>query len=209
VPGMTPLLLLGGGGHCRACIDVIESEAKCSIAGIVQPLSDGHDAVLGYPVLGTDSDLADLLVKTHSALITIGQIKSPSTRIRLFDLLKSLAAQLPVVQSPTACCSRHATLGEGTILMHASLVNAKAYIGANCIINSQAVIEHDVEIEDHCHIATGARVNGGVLIGRGSFIGSGAILREGIEIGAGAVVGAGQLVLKDVPAGTILRAKRD
>jgi hypothetical protein len=40
------ILLLGGGGHCRACVDVIEAEAKYQIVGIVQPPSDGQDAVL-------------------------------------------------------------------------------------------------------------------------------------------------------------------
>ena len=29
------LVLIGGGGHCRACIDVIERENKYQIAGIV------------------------------------------------------------------------------------------------------------------------------------------------------------------------------
>ena len=205
---MTPLLLLGGGGHCRACIDVIEAEAKYQIAGIVQPLAQGG-AVLGYPVLGSDDDVSMLLAETPNALITVGQIKSPETRMCLFDLLKSHGAILPVIQSPTAYCSRHASLGEGSILMHGSLVNANARIGANCIINSLALVEHDVEIADNCHISTGARVNGGVRIGQGCFIGSGAILREGIEIGAGAVIGAGQVVLKDVPAGTTLGVQRD
>ncbi|MBI4309254.1 MAG: acetyltransferase, partial [Candidatus Omnitrophica bacterium] len=29
------LILIGGGGHCKSCIDVIESENKFKIAGIV------------------------------------------------------------------------------------------------------------------------------------------------------------------------------
>ena len=43
---MNELLLVGGGGHCHACIDVIETEGKHRIAGIVQPPSDGQDAVI-------------------------------------------------------------------------------------------------------------------------------------------------------------------
>ncbi|MBK1621602.1 acetyltransferase [Lamprobacter modestohalophilus] len=205
---MTPLLLLGGGGHCRACIDVIEAEARYQIVGIVQPPTEGTEAVLGYPILGSDDDLPALLAKTPNALVTVGQIKSPGTRRRLFNLLKHHGAKLPVIQSPTAYCSRHATLGEGSLLMHACLINANARIGANCIINSQALIEHDAEIGDHCHIATGARVNGGVLIGEGTFIGSGAILKQGISIGAGAIIGAGQVALTGLPAETTLRSSQ-
>lgn len=207
--GVSALFLVGGGGHCRACIDVIETAASHSIAGIVQPVSAGREPVLGYPVLGSDEDLPALLETTPQALVTVGQIKRPDTRIRLFDLLKSHGAQLPIIKSPNAYCSRYAVIGEGSVLMHGSLINANARIGVNCIINSQALIEHDADIADHCHISTGARVNGGVRIGKGSFIGSGAILKEGIEIGDGVVIGAGQVVLRNIPAGTMLSGRRD
>lgn len=195
---MKPLLLIGGGGHCRACIDVIETAGGYAIAGVIQPKSAGQAPILGYPVLGDDEALPDLLRRTPYALITVGQIKSPETRVRLYHLLKTHGAELPVIQAPTAHCSRYATLGEGSILLHGSLVNANTCIGANCIINSQALVEHDARIGDHCHIATGARVNGGVTVGTGSFIGSGAILREGITIGEHTIIGAGQVVLRDL-----------
>ncbi len=29
------IILIGGGGHCKACIDVIEQENKYTIAGII------------------------------------------------------------------------------------------------------------------------------------------------------------------------------
>ena len=196
---MTPLLLIGGGGHCHACIDVIETAGGYAITGVIQPKSAGQAPVQGYPILGDDEALPDLLRRTSNALITVGQINSPDTRVRLYHLLKTHGAELPVIQSPTAYCSRHATVGEGSILLHGSLVNANARIGANCIINTQALVEHDARIGDHCHIATGARVNGGATVGTGSFIGSGAILREGITIGECTVIGAGQVILRDLP----------
>jgi len=199
------LLLIGGGGHCRACIDVIEAQAEYRIAGIVQPSADGQESVLGYPVLGDDDALPALLDNHSAAFVSVGQIKSSQTRMRLFDALKTHGADLPVIKSPNAYCSPRATLGEGTILMHGSLVNANARIGPNCIINSQALVEHDAEIAAHCHISTGARVNGGVRIGAGCFIGSGAIIKQGIAVGEGAVIGAGQIVLRDVPAGKVVR----
>lgn len=202
---MKRLLLLGGGGHCRACIDVIEATRQFHIAGVVQPLSDGRGHVLGYPVLGSDDDVRQLLKQTPQALVTVGQIKSPKIRIHLFELLKSCNAELPVIASPNAYQSRHAFIGEGSILMHGSVTNANAKVGANCIINSLALIEHDAVIGNHCHIATGARVNGGVRIGEGCFIGSGAILKEGIEIGVHSIIGAGQVITKNVPVGTVLR----
>jgi len=201
---MTPLLLVGGGGHCRSCIDVIESERRFRVAGIVDAIKCGTE-ILGYPVLGSDADLGRLLADCPEALVTVGQIKSPGTRRRLFAMLKDLGARLPVVVSPGAHVSRHARIGEGTIIMHGAVVNAAAAIGANCIVNSMALVEHDATIGEHCHVATGALVNGGVVIGAGTFVGSGAVIREGARIGAGVIIGAGVVVLNDVADGAIVR----
>lgn len=195
---MKPLLLLGGGGHCHSAIDVIEAEAQYRIVGVVLPPGDDSRPVLGYSIVGSDNDLLALLAETPRALVTVGQVKSPASRMRLFDWLKDHTAETPVVISPRAYCSRRAIIGEGSILMHDSLINANARVGVNCIVNSQALIEHDAEIGDHCHISTGARVNGGARVGSGCFIGSGAVLKEGIGIGDGAIIGAGQVVLRDV-----------
>lgn len=74
---MKEILLVGGGGHCRSCIDVIEAEKKFKIAGIVDVKEKLHQNVLGYEVIGTDEEILDLIKKFNSCLITIGQIKSP------------------------------------------------------------------------------------------------------------------------------------
>lgn len=203
---MISLLLVGGGGHCRSCIDVIEAQGRYAVAGIVQPRDEGQAPVLGYPILGADEDLPALLVQHPNALITVGQIKTPDVRIRLFAQLKQLRATLPVIVSPIAHVSRHADIDEGTIVMHGAIVNAGVRVGRNVILNSQALIEHDAVIEPHCHISTGARINGGSRVGTGAFVGSGAILREGVVIGSNSVIGAGQLVLRNLPPNSILRS---
>ena len=202
---MNSLILVGGGGHCRSCIDVIEAEDRYTIRGVVQPVDGDSSTVIGYPIIGSDTDLPDLIDKDSQVLIAVGQIKTPAIRIRLFKILKSLNASLVKVVSPKAYFSAHARLGEGCIVMHGAVINAGATIAENCIINSQALVEHDTIIEAHCHVSTGALINGGVIIRKGCFIGSGSVLREGIEIGADSVIGAGQIVMNDVPEGTVLR----
>ena len=199
---MKPLLLVGGGGHARACLDVIETEGNFEIQGIVERIGGEQAPVLGYPVIGSDADLAALLSATPSVLITVGQVKSPDARVALYELLLRLGAEFPCIVSPTSYVSKHSTIGEGTIVMHRAIINATASVGSNCIINSQALVEHEAVIGDHCHISTGAKVNGDVNIGSGAFIGIGAILREGVLIGANCVVGAGAIVLHDLPEKT-------
>jgi len=177
------IILIGGGGHCRSCIDVIEQEGRFEIAGIVErPSHPETGYVLGYPILGTDDDLSDLKEKYDYALVTVGQIKTEKPRMRLYELLKKLKFSLPIIVSSMAYVSRHASIGEGTIVMHQALVNAGAKIGTNCIINTKALVEHDAVVEDHCHIATGAILNGGAIIGSGSFFGSAAVSKENVSI---------------------------
>ncbi len=193
------LLLIGAGGHCRACIGVIEQEDRFKIAGIVDKNRDKAD-VLGYPVVGTDDDLLRLRENCRHALVAVGQITSPNVRIRLYQRLRELGFELPTIISPLAHVSRHARVGQGSIIMHQALVNAGAVVGENCIINTRALVEHLVEhdavIEDHCHIATGAIINGGAAVGQGSFVGSNAVVLQNVVIGSGCVVGADARVLR-------------
>lgn len=185
------LILIGAGGHARACIDVIEQQGKYQIAGLVGMPEEMRSEHFGYVILATDDDLP-ALAKTHQyALITVGAIHMPDHRIRLYKLATGLGLQCPVIISPSSHVSRYATIGAGTIVMHGAIVNAGAAVGCNCIINSQSVIEHDAAVADHCHISTGAILNGGVRIGTGSFVGSGSVVKEGVAIGQRSVVGMG------------------
>ena len=166
---MKEIILIGGGGHCKSVIDVIEQEGKFQIIGIVDKPELLGVKVLGYPVIGNDSDLADLSKKYRYALVTVGQIKSSSLRVKLFKLAVKIGLTMPNVISPRAYVSKHAMIGQGTVIMHDALVNANAKIGENCIINSKALIEHDAIIEDFCHIATNAVINGAAIVRQGSF----------------------------------------
>lgn len=186
------LILIGAGGHCKSCIDVIEQENKFIIAGIVD-INTSISELLGYPLLGHDRDLAKLKITYDYALITVGQIKSPEIRIRLVGYAKSLGFKSPAIISPRAYVSKHAKLGNGTIVMHDALINAGAKVGDNCIINTKSLIEHDAVIENNCHISTGAIINGGAIVKQGSFVGSNAITKESIKTNEKDFIKAGSL----------------
>lgn len=188
------LILIGAGGHAHACIDVIEQHDQFNIAGLVGTPGEMHSRHLGYPVIATDGDLQHLVKEYQYAFITVGQILSPSSRIRLYQQATELGFIFPVIIAPTAHVSRHASIGVGTIVMHGAIVNAAAKVGNNCIINTCALIEHDATVEDNCHISTGAILNGRVKVGEGSFVGSGSTIKDGVSIGKYCVVGMGSSV---------------
>jgi sugar O-acyltransferase (sialic acid O-acetyltransferase NeuD family) len=183
---------------------VIERQAVYAIVGLVGGAGEVGTTTLGYPVLGADPDLSAIVAKYGRALVAVGQIKTPEPRMRIFARLVSLGCELPVIVSPNACVSRHATLGAGTIVMHGAVVNARASVGRNCILNTRSVVEHDSRIADHCHVATGAIVNGAASIGEGTFVGSQSCIRQEIKVGAHCVIGMGQRVLADCTDGRTL-----
>ena len=186
------ILLIGGGGHCKSVIDVIEQEDKYQIAGIVDKKELIGTDILGYKVIACDDDLERLFKDYKYAIVTLGQIKSNVIRVRLFNRLKEIGYKLPVIISPLAYVSQHSLIEEGTVIMHNALVNAGVKIGKNSIINTKALIEHDSTIEDNCHISTAAVINGGVTLKENTFFGSNSTSKEYIEINK--FVKAGSLI---------------
>lgn len=199
------LLLVGAGGHARSCIEVIES-AGLRIFGLIDRDARmlGCD-VLGYPVLGSDTELLKFAKESSGGLIAVGQIGRPKIRVDLYEMLVTNGIDPTSIFASTAHVARHASVGKGTVVMHQAVINSGARVGVNCIVNTGAIVEHDVEIGDHCHVAIGAIVGGGARIGAGSFLGAGAIISHGVSIGPRSIIGTGCAVATDCPAETFMK----
>ena len=193
---MKPLMLIGGGGHCRSVIEAAAS-AGLEIRGILDTADKVGENILGYPVLGTDTDIP-AMADQADFIVTVGHIKDSSVRKKLAGMVKLAGGTLGTVVASTAHVSRHARIGAGTVVLHGAIVNAGAVVGENNIINTLANIEHDAETGDFCHISTGAMVNGGCRIGQDVFLGSQSVLLNGTDIPDGCVVAAGSFVRKSI-----------
>ncbi len=196
---MDKLILIGGGGHCAACLDVLKQEKRFAVAAVVDRPEKLGETVCGLAITATDDDLPELIGLHKNVLISIGQIKTAEPRQRAYDHACALGAELPAIISPFSIVSDCAELGAGTIIMHQALLNSRVRIGQNTIINTRALIEHDSIVGNHCHISTAAVLNGGCRVDDGCFVGSSAVLREGVRLGSGCVIGCGAVVLADVP----------
>ncbi len=192
-----PLILIGGGGHCKSVIEVAES-AGYEIKGILDmPDEVGKEVLPGHKVIGTDDEIPQY-VEECDFIITVGFIKNPALRIKLYNKVKAAGGRLATIIASTAHVSKYAELGEGTVIMHHAFVNAGAKIGDNCIINTFVNIEHDAEVGNQCHISTGTMVNGECKIGENCFIGSQSVCANCIEIASDIIVGAGSVVRKSI-----------
>lgn len=190
------IILIGGGGHCKSVIDVAES-AGYHIMGILEKPEEVGRQVFDYKVIGVDDDIP-LYADKAEFVITVGFIKNPALRIKLYNKVLEAGGKLATLVASTAYVSKYAALGRGTVVMHKAFINAGAVVGDNSIINTLANIEHDACIGNQCHISTGAMVNGDCRVGNNVFVGSQSVLSNGIGICDDVIVGGGSFVRKSI-----------
>ncbi len=192
------IILIGGGGHCKSVIDVIETEDKFKIVGVVDLPEKLGQRILNYKIIANDNEIKDLIKKFKYFLITVGYLKTPTLRIKLFNIVKKNQGEFPVIISQNAYVSEYAKIGEGTVIMHHAIVNTDSKIGKNCIINNKALIEHDCKIGNNCHISTNTIINGGVVVNDNCFIGSSSVTKQYLKIASNTIIGAGSVVTKNI-----------
>ncbi|WP_295234471.1 acetyltransferase [Sediminibacterium sp.] len=197
------IILVGGGGHAKACIDVIESCKNYNILGYLD-LKSSLDVEYNYiKYLGKDENAINLIDKA-SFIICVGQLDNGSKRENIFNTLVKLGAKFVTIISPNAYVSKRAIIGDGSIIMHGVIIQAGVKIGMNCIVNDKALVEHDSTVGNHCHLSTSCIVNGSVTIRDNVFIGSGANLKNGLIIESNSIIGMGSIVLKNVDSKSIM-----
>lgn len=190
------LILIGGGGHCKSVVEAAES-AGFQILGVLDMPEDVGKEILSTKVIGTDDEIPSYVDKAEF-VITLGFIKNPATRIKLYNRVKEAGGKLATIIASTAHVSKYAEIGEGTVVMHQAFVNAGAKIGNNVILNTFSNVEHDAVIGDQCHISTGVMVNGDCKVGNNVFVGSQSVLANGITIDDDIIIGAGSFVRKSL-----------
>ncbi|WP_324260771.1 acetyltransferase [Altererythrobacter sp. H2] len=182
------LAIYGAGGYALQMLDTVETllangRQACFVS------DNGPDELCGVPVL-------------RPAAVPEGA--SYCIAIAGSDTRKRIASGLPrfsTLVSPTAIISDHATIGEGSIIAHNTIIEAKARIGRHFHANIYSYVAHECTIGDFVTFAPRVNCNGNVTIGDGVYIGTGAMIKQGVTIGEGAVIGMGAVVTKDVPAG--------
>ena len=197
---MEKIVLLGGGGHAKVIIDLINACGNYEIAGIVDAKLAVGVSVSGGTVLGDDGILSKLYASgIKNTCIAVGSIKDNSVRKALYEKVKNAGFLVPALIHPSAVISGKSHIREGAQIMAGAIVQTDSSIGENTIVNTGAIVEHDCAVGSHVHICPGATLSGWCLIGEGAFIGAGATVLQGTKIGSNAVVAAGAVVIADVP----------
>ena len=202
---MRELVIVGGGGHGRETLDIVEAinavEPTWAFAGFVddgEVIADRlerRDASL----LGTTKILADT---DPRYVIGIG---SPAVRAKLDEQLTAWGRTAATLIHPAATVASDNRISDGVLLAAGARVTTNVTLGRHVHLNVNAVVSHDCVVGDYTTLSPGALVNGDVRLAEGVFLGTGAIITPGITIGDHAVIGAGAVVVRDVPPGVTVR----
>lgn len=190
------LILVGGGGHCKSVIEAAES-AGYQILGVLDLPEEVGKEVLSTKVIGTDDDILAYVDKAEF-VITVGFIKNPAIRIKLYNKIKEAGGKLATVIASTAYVSKYAEIGEGTVVLHQAFVNAGAKVGKNVILNTMTDVDHDAVIGDFTHLSAGVLVAGEAKVGDRCFCGIGSTIQHTRTVTSDVILGAGTLVVKDI-----------
>jgi acetyltransferase-like isoleucine patch superfamily enzyme len=124
-----------------------------------------------------------------------------------------------VIVGDQACVRERVTLGDDVVVGRGSLIENDTTVGALTKIQADAYITAYSTLEEQVFVAprvvtTNDNYMGrterrhalikGPTIRRGARVGGGAILCPGVEIGEEAFIGAGAVVVRDVPARTVV-----
>lgn len=193
------LLILGAGTFAVEVLEAAEQSGR-RVAGFV--VSDAsfrtEHTREGLPVF-----LVDELPGAIDEVVCIAGIVS-TRRSRLIDELTRRGYRFTSVIHPAAIVSRRASIADGAFISAGVIVAANTRVGAHVVLNRGANVAHDVQLGEMATVGPGAVIAGGVEIGPRAWIGVGAVIRDHTSIGAGAVVAAGALVVKPVPAHTLV-----
>ncbi|MBT1247038.1 MULTISPECIES: acetyltransferase [unclassified Thermosipho (in: thermotogales)] len=194
------IILVGGGGHCKVVLSIILENNDYEIIGISDVESELGKKINGIEIKYTDDQLVQLFNEgVKNALVTVGSVGNSALRIKLFNKIKEIGFNIPIIISKKAIIAKNVLIGEGTVIMPGVIINPGVKIGKNCIINSGAIVEHDCIINNNVHVAPGVTLSGGVKIGENSHIGAGSTVIQNIKIGKNTIIGAGAVVVKDIP----------
>lgn len=191
---------LGAGGHAKGLLEQIGRMTEVEVIGLLDPdPARAGERVLGVPILGDDSRLAELVSDGADCFfVGIGGIGDTGPRERAFARAAAAGLTPLRVVHDAAHVASSAELASGCQILAGAVIGADAHLGAGALVNSCALVEHDCVVGAHAHVSVGARLCGGVRVGDGAHVSPGAVVLEGRSVGEGAFVAAGAVVTSDV-----------
>ena len=127
------MLLFGVSGHCKVILDCLESNGK-NIVGIFDD-DLTKTKLLNYEVIGKHNTQK---FKDEEIIISIGDNKTRK------NVSKLIEHKFEVAIHKSAIISKNVFVGEGTVIIHNSVVQSSVVIGKWAMIGAGSVVTKDI-----------------------------------------------------------------
>ena len=176
-----PLILIGGGGHCKSVIEVAES-AGYEIKGILDmPDEVGKDVLPGHKVIGTDDEIPQYVEEATIIASTAHVSKYAELgegTVIMHHAFVNAGAKIGdnCIINTFVNIEHDAEVGNQCHISTGTMVNGECKIGENCFIGSQSVCANCIEIASDIIVGAGSVVRKSIRV-KGIYAGNPAILK--------------------------------
>ena len=193
------LIIIGAGGHGKVVADIARKVGYSEIAFLDDNIKKKKNSM--YNVIGTMADVEDYRDE-YDFFVGIG---NNEIRKNITLLLESKGILIQTLIHPSAIIGEMVEIGDGSIIMANTVINADTKIGKGCIINTSSSVDHDCIVNEYVHICPGVHLAGTVTVGREVFLGIGAIVINNVYITDNCIIGAGSVVVKNLETRGVYR----
>jgi len=203
------LVIIGCGGFGREVFALVEALNAMGGGWVVEGFVDDAPSdldlarvdELGSQVIGTVADLAERS-SPFTAVVGIG---SPQARVAVTGRLAGAPVAWAVLVHPGATVGACVDVGAGSIIAAGARLSTNIVVGRHVQIDQNATVGHDCVLGDYIRLNPQACISGSVVVEEQALVGASATVLPGLRAGASSVIGAGSVVVRDVPASTVVK----
>ncbi len=200
------LILLGDSAFAEVAFEYFQHDSPYEVVAFaVERAHLKRSELFGRPVVALEEMPARFAPGDDSFYAALVYTQLNRLRARLYEAAKAIGYAPASYVSPRAFVWRNVKLGEHCFVFEDNVIQPFVTIGDNVVLWSGNHIGHHSTIGDNCFVASHVVVSGFCDVGPNCFLGVNATLGNNVTVGPDCLLGAGAVVVKDVPADTLVR----
>ena len=201
-----PLVIFGDSAFAEIAFEYFTHDSSYEVrAFTVERDHLKKDQLFGKPIVPFEEMERLYPPATHSVFVAVAYGDGNHLRERLYHATKRMGYRLATYVSSKAFVWRNVKMGENCFIFENNVVQPFVSIGDNVVAWSGNHIGHHSKIGSHTFLASHVVISGFCEVGQRCFFGVNSTVGNNVKVGDDCVVGAGALIIKDVPAKTVLR----
>lgn len=207
---MKKIIILGGSGAGLIAASIIDRSPNMEVAGFLNDNIPAGGYVESFSrkieVLGKIADVGRYCEEDDVYFfIAFEGIRDPH---KSYNVLKSINIPqdklINVIDPMSVIPFDYCQFGRGILVAPFCQMSPGATVSDHCLLLGNSFIGHDSFLSEFVKLTTNSVVGADVHIGIGVTVGTNAVIRGRVHIGDFSLIGSGSVVVKDVPANSIV-----